>query len=294
MFGYVLPRRDRLSEEAQVRYHAAYCGLCRALKLEYGFAARFLVNYDMTFLYFLLREGDPACRALLLPGPAVVPQGLPAGGRRHALCSRPERAAFVVEAARRPARQPRPAPSGCQSGPAALSPELSPRLGPASGARCRIRHGACPAAGARGRKKAPASTARRDAFASLLRDCAAHYDGRERRPEQLLLYHVGRYLYLADALEDLPRDVRAGAYNPLRYRYGADGGTLDPADRAQLLETIDASISMPARPWSCWTGGATGSCFPTSYISDCPPCSMQSRRERSARRETGGKHEGPL
>ncbi|MFR1246231.1 MAG: DUF5685 family protein, partial [Oscillospiraceae bacterium] len=83
-----------------------------------------------------------------------------------------------------------------------------------------------------------------DAFASLLRDCAAHYDGRERRPEQLLLYHVGRYLYLADALEDLPRDVRAGAYNPLRYRYGADGGTLDPADRAQLLETIDASISM--------------------------------------------------
>ena len=61
MFGYVLPRRDRLSEEAQVRYHAAYCGLCRALKLEYGFAARFLVNYDMTFLYFLLREGVPAC-----------------------------------------------------------------------------------------------------------------------------------------------------------------------------------------------------------------------------------------
>ena len=54
MFGYVLPRRDRLSEEAQVRYHAAYCGLCRALKLEYGFAARFLVNYDMTFLIVLL------------------------------------------------------------------------------------------------------------------------------------------------------------------------------------------------------------------------------------------------
>ena len=181
--------------------------------------------------------------ALLLPGPAVVPQGLPAGGRRHALCSRPERAAFVVEAARRPARQPRPAPSGCQSGPAALSPELSPRLGPASGARCRIRHGACPAAGARGRKS-PSIDRTADAFASLLRDCAAHYDGRERRPEQLLLYHVGRYLYLADALEDLPRDVRAGAYNPLRYRYGADGGTLDPADRAQLLETIDASISM--------------------------------------------------
>ena len=93
-------------------------------------------------------------------------------------------------------------------------------------------------------EKSPSIDRTADAFASLLRDCAAHYDGRERRPEQLLLYHVGRYLYLADALEDLPRDVRAGAYNPLRYRYGADDGTLDPADRAQLLETIDASISM--------------------------------------------------
>ena len=30
------------------------------------------------------------------------------------------------------------------------------------------------------------------------------------------------------------------------------------------------------------------------FNKDPPPCSMQSRRERSARRETGGKHEGPL
>ncbi len=33
MFGYVLPRRDRLSEEQQARYRAAYCGLCRCLTL---------------------------------------------------------------------------------------------------------------------------------------------------------------------------------------------------------------------------------------------------------------------
>mgnify|MGYP005925186985 CR=1 FL=1 len=85
MFGYVLPRRDRLSEEAQARYHAAYCGLCRALKLEYGFAARFLVNYDMTFLYFLLREGDLAC-----PGAASARLGRGAARpacRRTAPCA---------------------------------------------------------------------------------------------------------------------------------------------------------------------------------------------------------------
>ena len=58
MFGYVLPRRDKLSETDNARYRAAYCGLCRCLKQRYGFRARFLVNYDMTFLYFLLQKGE--------------------------------------------------------------------------------------------------------------------------------------------------------------------------------------------------------------------------------------------
>ena len=62
MFGYVLPRRDRLSEEAQVRYHAAYCGLCRALKLEYGFAARFLVNRGAASARPGRGAARPACR----------------------------------------------------------------------------------------------------------------------------------------------------------------------------------------------------------------------------------------
>ena len=60
MFGYVLPRKDKLSEEDFARYRAAYCGLCRSLKRNYGFHARFLVNYDMTFLYFLLKGGEKA------------------------------------------------------------------------------------------------------------------------------------------------------------------------------------------------------------------------------------------
>ena len=63
MFGYVLPRKDKLSEEDFARYRAAYCGLCRSLKRNYGFHARFLVNYDMTFLYFLLKGGEKLRRS---------------------------------------------------------------------------------------------------------------------------------------------------------------------------------------------------------------------------------------
>lgn len=245
MFGYVLPRRDRLSEEAQVRYHAAYCGLCRALKLEYGFAARFLVNYDMTFLYFLLREGVPACpgRCFCPARPWCRKACLPEdGAMRYAADLSVLLSWWKLLDARRDSR-----------GPRRLAAKAALLLYRRSYRRASARHPALDAAfgtelaraaGARGRKK---PQHRPHGGRPLPRCCGTApptMTAGSARPEQLLLYHVGRYLYLADALEDLPRDVRAGAYNPLRYRYGADGGTLDPADRAQLLETIDASISM--------------------------------------------------
>ena len=61
---------------------------------------------------------------------------------------------------------------------------------------------------------------------------------------QQLLYHVGRFIYLVDALDDLPGDCKRGSYNPLRYRFSLQDGALSPADRAQLLATIHASIGM--------------------------------------------------
>ena len=86
-----------------------------------------------------------------------------------------------------------------------------------------------------------------DAFASLLRACAGFVpEGSRRRTLELLLYHVGRYLYLTDALEDLPKDLRRNGYNPLRWRYELQDGRLSEADRKALLETIDASIALAA------------------------------------------------
>ncbi len=86
-----------------------------------------------------------------------------------------------------------------------------------------------------------------DAFAGLLRVCVCGNPSEDRkRLLQQLLYHVGRYLYLVDALEDLPKDLKADSYNPLRYRYELRDGQLSKEDREQLIDTIEASISMAA------------------------------------------------
>ena len=57
MFGYVRPPQD-LPEEELKRFGRAYCGLCHALGERYGTAARFILNYDFTFLAILLSEKE--------------------------------------------------------------------------------------------------------------------------------------------------------------------------------------------------------------------------------------------
>lgn len=54
MFGYVIPFRDELKVCELKEYQSYYCGLCRCLKDGYGITGQFALNYDMTFLGMLL------------------------------------------------------------------------------------------------------------------------------------------------------------------------------------------------------------------------------------------------
>ena len=54
MFGYVQANLSDLSQEEQIRYRAAYCGLCHTLGERHGFTSRLSLTYDLTFLTLLL------------------------------------------------------------------------------------------------------------------------------------------------------------------------------------------------------------------------------------------------
>lgn len=54
MFGYVTIDPSTLSKDAKKRYSAYYCGLCRTLKTRYGNFGRLTLSNDMTFLTILL------------------------------------------------------------------------------------------------------------------------------------------------------------------------------------------------------------------------------------------------
>lgn len=245
MFGYVLPRRDRLSECDEKRYRSAYCALCRTLGREYGAKARFLVNYDMTFLYFLLHAGkEEHCATCHCPARF--------GGKKPCICEN-ETLRYCADLSvllsywklrdaandgkfRLDARIGLLLYRKSYRRAARKLPQIDRVLQEQLGALAVLEAAHC------------ASFDRTaDAFASLLRAFAEPIsEESERRAAQMLLYHVGRFLYLVDALEDLPRDAKKGAYNPLIYRFGATDGILREDDRAALLDSVEASVSLAA------------------------------------------------
>ncbi len=54
MFGYVTINKPELKIREFQRYQGYYCGICRSLRLRYGFSGQMALNYDMVFLAALL------------------------------------------------------------------------------------------------------------------------------------------------------------------------------------------------------------------------------------------------
>ena len=69
MFGYVTASLKELDKEAEKRYGAVYCGICRRIRIQSGNVARLGLSYDMAFLALLLMSlyepeeetGEKAC-----------------------------------------------------------------------------------------------------------------------------------------------------------------------------------------------------------------------------------------
>lgn len=246
MFGYVRPRRDHLEQAEFEAYHAAYCGLCRALGKQYGFRARFLVNYDMTFLYLLRASAAEPCGADRCWCPARV------CGRRS--CTQDAEgfgpvAAYTVILCYEKLRDNVRDEGFLRSLPFRFLSLLFRRayrkaagLLPDFAALCAKQLSVLHQLEA---LSSPSLDATAEAFARIVSGCAGDLqDPGLRRPMEQILYHTGRFLYLADALDDLKEDCAKDAYNPLRYRFAVSEGELDQGDLDYLSQLTDSSVNL--------------------------------------------------
>ena len=255
MFGYVIPPGD-LPREEMDRFRRMYCGLCHTLGRRYGPAARMILNYDFTYLAILLsdREEGAVLHSRCAPHPVHgrdYLEGSPAldtaadesvilaywqardgaadrgplGGLKYRGAARALEAAYGRAAAARPDFD------------GAVRRELR-RLAELERTRC------------------PSLDAPADSFAVLL-SCAAGEvtDPIRRRVLEQLLYHLGRWVYLVDAADDLAEDARTGNYNPVALRFGLEHGAWTQPARAEFAATLDHSIHMAATAFELWDFG---------------------------------------
>lgn len=251
MFGYIRPAKERLNAHDEELFQAVYCGLCHELGRKYGFSARFVLNFDFTFLAILLSETEaPACtscRCIAHPCKARCVMAHTASLevaadhsivlawwqlrdhiKDHGLLkSLPYRlAALFLRSAYRKA-------SRCV-------PEFDASV---------QRHLSDLAA--RERAHCASLDQAAEPFAALMADIAAVApDELHRRVMAEIFYHLGRWIYLVDAADDLKKDFEAGCYNPLRYRYGLTDGTLDEKTQQEVALSLDLSVHRMASAYA--------------------------------------------
>lgn len=238
MFGYVRPLRPELKCRDFDLYRATYCGLCRCLRRRYGLVAPMLLNFDFTFLALLLWEAESSftpCRGRCHANPLVKKPMCPDSPALELAADAtilltwwkvkdsvadenlwrgiPARLLEVVlyPAYRKAARQ-RPdfdrTTRTCLEELAALEREGCPSIDRTA-----------------------------DTFARILQ-AAAPEEGEQGRILRQLLYHLGRWIYLVDARDDLAEDRQAERYNPIALRYGPEG------DDLSLKQTLDHSLEL--------------------------------------------------
>ena len=95
-----------------------------------------------------------------------------------------------------------------------------------------------------------------DAFARLLAGAAGEVEQPvKRRVLEQLLYHLGRWVYLVDAADDLAEDFAAGSYNPLLCRFALESGGLTEEAREALSVSLDHSIRLMGAAFELWDFG---------------------------------------
>ena len=242
MYGYVRPERGELKVREYEAFRGVYCGLCHMLKKRYGPLLRFAVNYDFTFLAMLLAEGGDSETCLhRCPYHPLhrtrCPKGYPA---------MEDAADYTVILAYWKLRDSVSDHGFFASlGYRLLSSAIRPAWKKASAykpgfAACAEKE--LNQLHALEAEQSPSIDAAADKFAHILQAASeAVSDETRRRVLGELLYHLGRIVYILDATDDLPADVKSGAYNPLRYRFRLQEDKLPPEDEAELRLSLQHS-----------------------------------------------------
>lgn len=242
MFGYIRPRTAALSAGEKEYYKSVYCGVCRIGGKRVSRFTRLLLNNDFVFLCIVRTAvcGDKAC---------AETRRCPYSFRKKCMMCENDSALYTSAAfgillyykalddvmdsrgaARFFAKLRMPFARGMLRRASSLCPGLADAVKELLSALSGYEKAGCPS---------PDLVA--DSFARLTALAASY--GAEGRDRDILAecgYHIGRYIYIIDALDDSARDERKGNYNVLDLYYGSAENVIDNAE--EIKQTLTDSV----------------------------------------------------
>ncbi|NLV49640.1 MAG: hypothetical protein GXY20_02970 [Clostridiales bacterium] len=245
MYGYVRPVKGELLVREYEEFRSVYCGLCHTLKHRYGFAARFILNYDFTFLAMLLSpEGETVCRELRRCAVSPIRKKV-----CRAICGELELAADIsvilayyrIKDALSDNGFFRTIPIRPAAWCVSLMRKRAIKYRPEYD---RYVYGYLKELNTLEKENCDSIDKVADCFAKCLSVAASEAGtGPRERVISQILYHLGRVIYILDAYDDLQEDLKAGRYNAVSTRYFADG-IIDDDEKEQLRSTIFDSLTI--------------------------------------------------
>ena len=246
MFGYVRPFKPEMKVRDFESFRAMYCGLCHTLKTRYGFGSRMLLSYDMCFVALLMAGvtscGIKTCQKRCIVSPfrkrACVHENLALDFAADCsviltywkLCdsARDEKGVRALNA---------------RAAAWFLKRKYRKASGELPGFAMAVEQGIRQLDGLE-RANTPSLDRAADAFAAMMRGAAAGLaDEKVRRPMEQILYHVGRWVYITDAWDDLQDDLKSGSYNAIIARFEVK----TPEGLAEAKEAVRLTLLQSAQ-----------------------------------------------
>jgi len=240
MFGYIVPDKPELKIKEFDRFKSYYCGLCKQLKKDYTFFSRMFLNYDCTFLSLVLDSMNPAMppcsveacsfspfnkKCIAHAADAKYAAAVNVLLARNSLIDhiRDEKKIYLFPALWMLGRGYRKAKRDFPDAAETVENALT-RLS------------------ALEKLKESNLDKVADVFADMLSDLVTAGVKEDKRAFKHLGYHMGRWIYLIDAVDDLEQDIKKKSYNPLLYRYDYDKKEGAAAFLKRIREEIEFNL----------------------------------------------------
>lgn len=258
MFGYIRPLKPELKVKDFEKFKACYCSLCHTLGKEYGFSARFILNFDFTFMAMLLwGEDEPVCytarRCPMSPF------------RKKCMCCHSDSlsvsAGYSIILAWWKLKDSVKDDTFFEALLARFGMFFLRRAYKKAAKRYQEFDGVVrdqiEALSAIEKENCPSIDKAADSFAQLLAAASKGYEDVDARIYEQIFYHMGRWIYITDAVNDIDEDIKHKSYNPVLLRYNV-AEKLSDEQTAELKTTLNHSLNLiisaygllPKNPWT--------------------------------------------